>query len=197
VSVVNGVPTRANANGEWTLTGAPSGTRILEVRAPGYYPVLRTVDIAEGARPVRVTLSKLGAMLDTIMVTARSGGKAARAGFDERRRSWGTGRFFTAADLERRQLLETSDLFKNMPGITNFRSVDGGETLLMRNAFGDGCAPTVYINGLMMRNLAGTDIDMLVRPNEIAAVEVYAETQVPPQFQDALSGCGSIVVWTK
>lgn len=197
VSVVNGVPTRADANGAWTLTGAPSGTRILEVRAPGYYPVLRVVDIADGARPVRVTLSKLGAMLDTLRVVARSGGRAARAGFDERRRTWGTGRFFTAEDLQRRQLLETSDLFKNMPGITNFRSVDGGETLLMRSAFGDGCAPTVYLNGLMMRNLAGTDIDTLVRPHEIAAVEVYAESQVPPQFQDALSGCGSIVVWTK
>ncbi|HEX8209848.1 MAG TPA: carboxypeptidase regulatory-like domain-containing protein [Longimicrobium sp.] len=197
VSVVNGVPTRANANGEWTLTGAPSGTRMLEVRAPGYYPVLRVVDIADGARPVRVALSRLAAMLDTVRVTARSGGKAARAGFDERRRSWGTGRFFTADDLQRRLLVETSDLFKNMPGVSSIRGVDGGESLLMRNAFGDACAPTLYFNGLMMRNLTGTDLDSLVQPQEIAAIEVYAESQVPPQFQDALSGCGSIVVWTK
>ncbi|HEX8675082.1 MAG TPA: Plug domain-containing protein, partial [Longimicrobium sp.] len=117
--------------------------------------------------------------------------------FDERRRSWGTGRFFTAEDLQRRLLLETSDLFKNMPGVSSVRSVDGGEALLMRNAFGDPCAPTLYLNGLMMRNLTGSDLDSLVRPQDVAAIEVYAETQVPPQFQDALSGCGSIVVWTK
>jgi hypothetical protein len=197
VSVVNGVPTRANANGEWTLTGAPSGTRMLEVRAPGYYPVLRVVDIADGAQPVRVTMSKLAAMLDTLKVTARSGGRAARGGFDERRRSWAMGRFLTAEDIERRRVLTITDLLDQVPGLSRVRGIDGGEVLLMRSAFGESCAPTVYIDGLMMRGLSGADVDTLVRTQDVAAIEVYAESQVPPQFQDALSGCGSIVLWTK
>lgn len=197
VSVVNGVPTRANADGEWTLTGAPSGTRILEVRAPGYYPVLRVVDIADGARPVRVTLSRLAAMLDTLRVTARSGGRAARAGFDERRRSWGTGRFLTAEDIARRRALHISDVLDQVPGLSRVRGLDGGEVLLMRSAFGESCTPTVYIDGLMMRGLSGADVDALVRTEDVGAIEVYADSQVPPQFQYALSGCGSIVLWRK
>jgi hypothetical protein len=197
VSVVNGVPTRADANGEWTLTGAPSGTRVLEVRATGYYPVLRVVDIADGARPVRVTMSRLAAMLDTLRVTARSGGRAARAGFDERRRSLGVGRFLTAEDIARRRALVISDVLDQVPGLSRVRVPDGGEVLLMRNAFGESCAPTVYVDGLMMRGLSGADIDVLVRTEDIGAIEVYAESQVPPQFQDPLSGCGSIVLWRK
>ncbi|HEY0151785.1 MAG TPA: carboxypeptidase regulatory-like domain-containing protein [Longimicrobium sp.] len=197
VSVLNGVPTRADANGEWTLTGAPSGTRVLEVRATGYYPVLRVVDIADGARPVRVTMSRLAAMLDTLRVTARSGGRAARAGFDERRRSLGVGRFITAEDIARRHALVISDVLDRVPGLARAQGPDGGEVLLMRSAFGDGCAPTIYIDGLMMRALSGADIDVLVRAEDVGAIEVYSESQVPPQFQDPLSGCGSIVLWRK
>jgi hypothetical protein len=197
VSVLHGVPTRADANGEWTLTGAPSGTRVLEVRATGYYPVLRVVDIADGTRPVRVTMSRLAAMLDTLRVTARSGGRAARAGFDERRRSLGVGRFITAEDIARRHALVISDVLDRVPGLARAQGADGGEVLLMRSAFGDSCAPTVYIDGLMMRALAGADIDVLVRAEDVGAIEVYSESQVPPQFQDPLSGCGSIVLWRK
>jgi hypothetical protein len=197
VSVVNGVPTRADANGEWTLTGAPSGTRVLEVRAPGYYPALRVVDIADGARPVRVTLSRLAAMLDTLRVTARSGGRAARAGFDERRRSWGTGRFLTAEDIARRRVMQISDILDQVPGLSRVRNMDGGEVLLMRSAFGDGCTPAVYVDGLAMRGLSGADLDVIVRTEDIGAIEVYQDSQVPPQFQDPLSGCGSIVVWRR
>lgn len=197
VSVVNGVPTRANADGVWTLTGAPSGTRVLEVRATGYYPVLRAVDIVDGAAPVRVTLSKLAAMLDTLKVTARSGGRAARGGFEERRRSLGMGRFFTADDIESRRVMVVSDLLAQVPGLSRVRSPDGGEALLMRSAFGDGCTPAVYLDGLMMRGLSGADVDVLVDAEEVAAIEVYRDSQVPPQFQDGLSGCGSIVLWTK
>jgi hypothetical protein len=197
VSVVNGVPTRADANGEWTLTGTPSGTRMLEVRAPGYYPALRVVDIADGARPVRVTLSRLAAMLDTLRVTARSGGRAARAGFDERRRTLGTGRFLTAEDIARRRGMLISDLLDQVPGLSRVRSADGGEVLLMRSAFGEGCMPAVYVDGLAMRALSGADLDVLMRPEQVGAIEVYSESQVPPQFQDPLSGCGSIVLWRK
>jgi hypothetical protein len=170
---------------------------MLEVRAPGYYPALRVVDIADGARPVRVTLSRLAAMLDTLRVTARSGGRAARAGFDERRRTLGTGRFLTAEDIARRRGMLISDLLDQVPGLSRVRSADGGEVLLMRSAFGEGCMPAVYVDGLAMRALSGADLDVLMRPEQVGAIEVYSESQVPPQFQDPLSGCGSIVLWRK
>ena len=54
VSFVDGPSTRANARGEWTLSDAPSGTRTLEVRALGYYPERRVVDVVDGAPSVAV-----------------------------------------------------------------------------------------------------------------------------------------------
>ena len=41
------------------------------------------------------------------------------------------------------------------------------------------------------------DIDDWVHPNEVAGIEVYAGTVVPPQFQVGLKGCGRIVIWTE
>lgn len=198
VRVVDGQPTRADARGEWTLTGAPSGTRVVEVRAPGYYPVQRVVDITDGAPPLRVTLSRFAAMLDTIRVTARSQSLRARTGgFQERRESLGMGRFLTAEDIERRHVIDTADLFATIPGLIRERASDGDEAFYMRGLFSSRCVPAIYVNGQMMRNILASDVDMLVRPRDIAAMEVYTESQVPPQFQDAMSGCGSIVFWTK
>lgn len=193
--VVNGEPARANERGEWTLTGAPSGTRVLEVRAPGYYPVRRAVDIADGAPAVRVPLSRLAAMLDTIRVVSRT--SRSLGGFLERKNTLGTGRFITGDEIARRRLLDTSEIFATIPGLVRER-VSGEEDLFyMRGIFADRCAPAVVLNGTIMRNLSTNDISQFVRPADIAAMEVYQESQVPPQFQDALSGCGSIVIWTK
>ena len=41
------------------------------------------------------------------------------------------------------------------------------------------------------------DINDWVHPDEVAGIEVYPEGTVPPQFQEGLSGCGSVVIWTK
>lgn len=195
VSVVGGQSTRADPSGAWTLTGAPAGTRVIEVRATGYYAVRRAVDIADEARPVNVTLSKLSVMLDTIRAIARPRARLALAGFQERRRASGMGRFYTEWDIEKRNLIQTSELFNYIPGLSRDRGEDGDDALSMRGAFGR-CAPAVYLNGHRMDNLRATDVDMLVSPQEIAAVEVYTDV-VPPQFQAGMSGCGSVVFWTK
>jgi hypothetical protein len=198
VRVVNGDAVQANASGEWTLTGAPSGTRQIEIRATGFYPVRRVVDIAEGTPPVRVTLSRLAAVLDTIRATARSQSTRVRmSGFNERRQSLGVGRFLSADDIQKRRLIYTSDLFNNLPGLLRIRDVTGDEGFYMRSPFGNPCVPTVYVDGQVMPNLGASDLDTFVNPQELAGIEVYTESQAPPQFQPALSGCGSIVVWTK
>ncbi|MBD0320383.1 MAG: carboxypeptidase regulatory-like domain-containing protein, partial [Gemmatimonadetes bacterium] len=195
VSVVGGQPTRADPGGAWTLTGAPAGTRLIEVRAPGYYAVRRAVDIADEARPVSVTLSRLSVMLDTIRATARPRARLAMAGFNERRQSSGAGRFYTEWDIEKRRVFETSELFNYIPGLSRDRGADGEDVISMRGAFGR-CAPAVYLDGHRMENLTARDVDSLIPPDQIAAVEVYTSA-VPPQFQGGMTGCGSIVFWTK
>ena len=196
VSVVDGAPAPVNASGEWTLAGAPSGTRLIEVRAPGYYAVRRAVDIADDAQPVTVTLSRFAVMLDTIRAVARPRARLAMAGFQERRGTSGAGRFYTEDDIERRRVHTTSQLLDFTPGLSVERGVEGGDAMLtMRGGWGR-CVPAVYLNGMRLENLSADDIDTLMRPEEIAGVEVYTDV-VPPQFQAGMSGCGSIVFWTK
>jgi len=87
VSIHNGPETRANDVGRWTLVDAPLGTRILEVRAISYYPDRLPVDIVAGATPVRVTLSTLEAVLDTVRIAASRIPSRDGSGFEARRRN--------------------------------------------------------------------------------------------------------------
>jgi hypothetical protein len=199
VSIVDGPQTRANERGEWTLADAPAGTRMLEVRALGYYPDRRRVHVVAGAPQVSVALSTLKAVLDTVKISANVARyERYRNGFLQRQRV-GVGRFLTVEDIARRQPIATSDLLRMVPGITveyDVAAVD--KQILMRGSFGL-CAPAIYLDDHHMGTLSAEDIDVWVHPKEVAGIEIYVEGTVPPQFQPGLGGggCGSIVIWTK
>jgi len=59
VSVADGDESISNVMGEWTLSAVPQGTRILEVRAVGYYPTRLSVNVFPGAPPLRLVLPTL------------------------------------------------------------------------------------------------------------------------------------------
>ena len=201
VRIHNGPETRANDVGAWTLVDAPLGTRMLEVRAISYYPDRRAVEIVAGAVPVRVTLSTLEAVLDTVRIAASRIPNRDRSGFEARRRV-GMGRFLTAEDVATRSPVVTSDLFRAMPGVrVEMRSNDLERWITMRSATAAGrCSPALYVDGahipMLPEGLTANDIDRWVDPREIAGIELYVD-MVPPQFQPAASSCGSIVIWTK
>ncbi|MEO5567676.1 MAG: carboxypeptidase-like regulatory domain-containing protein, partial [Gemmatimonadaceae bacterium] len=199
VSVANGSRTRANDDGAWTLNDLPMGTRMVEMRAIGYYPERRAVDIIPGATPVNVMLPTFESVLDTVRVRAL-GPAAQWTGFEDRRRSLGMGRFLSEDDIRKRNVINASDLFRSMAGMR----VEAGD-IKMRSAFGDPgaifpeCTPTLYLNGRAVPapfGMSTDDIDTWVRPGEIRGIEVYVDV-VPAQFQQAMSGCGAIVIWTK
>jgi hypothetical protein len=107
------------------------------------------------------------------------------------------GRYLTEETISRRGALVTSDLFRAVAGLQVERSPLGDTQITMRSHFGDDCVPNFFLDGQHMKNLSADDINGFVEPKEIAGIEVYAGTEVPPQFQSGLSGCGSIVIWTK
>lgn len=197
VSITNGPQTRANERGEWTLADAPSGTRMLEVRAVGYYPERRPVNVIVGAAPIKVALSTLKAVLDTVRITASRLTNFQLSGFAERRRSSGAGRYLAAEDVMRHAPVVASDIFRVVPGIRIDRRSDGPSQIVMRGTFEEQCTPAVYLDGHYMREFTADDIDGLIIPDEIAGVEIYSVGTAPPQFQPGLSGCGSLVIWTQ
>jgi hypothetical protein len=200
VSVARGLRTRTDGDGEWSLEGVPFGTRILDVRAIGYYPDRRPVDVLPSMPSVLVRMATFESVLDTMKISASMLRGADEGGFEQRRRSSGSGRFLTEQDIRRRAPTEISDIFKSVSGV--YHTPDGiNSSVKMRSAFGsfgggDGrCDPNVFIDGNSIP-AAVSDLDGWLRPTDISSIEVYPDAP-PPQFQVALSGCGSIVIWTK
>ncbi len=196
ISILDGPQTRTNARGEWTLTDAPPGTRMLEVRAVGYYPERRAVDIVDTVAPLKVALATFKSVLDTMKISATRTVDMNLVGFQERRRS-SVGRFLAPRDIAVRQPFVTSEIFRSVPGLFLDRTMDAEEKVMMRGLFEDRCEPAIYINGQWMNGLTSGDLDGFIRPNDIAGIEVYMAGQVPAQFQPGLGGCGSLVFWTK
>ncbi|HUQ48382.1 MAG TPA: carboxypeptidase regulatory-like domain-containing protein [Gemmatimonadaceae bacterium] len=199
VAIVGGPRVTANQNGEFLLTDAPMGTRMIEVRSLGYYPDRRRVDVVTGAPPVRFVLSTFKAVLDTVRIRSRRLADAHDSGFEERKRS-GMGRYLTADDIAKRGAAFTSGVLRTIAGLRVNRT-ETGESIQMRGIFqnADWCTPEFYVDGRYMFTYDGEDLDAALLPKDIAAIEVYTESNVPPQFTHGLAGngCGSIVIWTK
>ena len=54
-----------------------------------------------------------------------------------------------------------------------------------------------YLDGAPFDN-SQNDLDQMIRPDDIEAVEVYkSASEVPVQFQGQNGSCGTILVWTK
>jgi hypothetical protein len=199
VAVAGGPQTLTGPTGEWSLSGVPLGTHSLEVRALGYYPEQRPVDVIADAAPTTVALTTFRAVLDAIRVTAQRTERADMGGFASRARRSGMGRYMSAEQVQRRNVLETSDLLKTMPGFV------GDGSLMMKSGYSDGagnfdvnCPAEVYIDGHLMRGISAAELDALVKPEHIEGIEVFsAGSPKPPQFDSGMSGCGSLVIWQK
>jgi hypothetical protein len=199
VSIVGGPRVATNEQGQFILTDAPMGTRMLEVRALGYYPDRRRVDVVTGVPPVRVVLSTFKAMLDTVRIRARRLADVHDSGFEQRKRS-GMGKYLTSDDIAKRGAVFSSGILRTVAGLRVIHT-ETGEAIQMRGIFQDAdwCTPEFYVDGRYMFTYDGEDLDAALLPKDIAAIEVYTESNVPPQFTHGLAGngCGSIVIWTK
>lgn len=206
VSILDGPETRTNERGEWTLVNVPSGTRRLLVRAVGYYPAQLSVDVFAATPPVQVSLSTLKAVLDTVKITARRIVDRYR-GFEDRIRS-AAGRYIRDEDIAKWHPINTSDVFKFVPGVRvvrrNLESIIVLRGAIADTSFADSttsaasyCQPPVFLDGHNLFTVSLETIDDLVLPREIAAIEIYVGGTVPPQYDEARTGCGVVLIWTK
>ncbi len=204
VTISNGPQARSDANGAFSLSGIPTGTRMLEVRAVGYSPLVLPVDVVDGALPLRLALVSLKAVLDTVKVRANLLGNRDMEGFDRRRKHSGAnGRFMTTEDIARRNPVEAADIFRSMPGILIARDPDYKEILAQRNFFinlfnggGPFCRVSVFVNGIRLNDPTVDALNGYLRVNTLLGIEVYSGATAPPEFSKR-DGCGSVVIWTK
>jgi hypothetical protein len=63
---------------------------------------------------------------------------------------------------------------------------------------GKFCLPLLYIDGTVAAYGPRNDINSLVRPEQIEAIELYSSAaNIPAQYSGSSSACGVILIWTR
>jgi hypothetical protein len=185
----------ADSAGRFHLGDIPAGSQTLEFRALGHAPEHRLLHLPDGAdTTITVTLTSMRKVLDTIQVVARRLYDKSLDAF-ERRRRFGGGYFLDEATIRRRRPHDILQLLYTVPSVRVIQQGFERSVWMRGNAFGS-CQPDLFVNGMRMSaDLAG-DIDLLARPEELVAMEVYQAGQAPAEFM-SFTGCGAIVLWTR
>jgi hypothetical protein len=188
--------TLTKSNGEFVLDSLPSGTHAIVVRQLGYRPTEVAVDLSSRA-PARVAV-KLGQYvpeLSAVEVTAQREEGLQKVGFLQRKRMSAGGYFIGPEQIEQRNALRFSDVVRTVPGI-RVQEQNGQAMLTSSRGAGGGCV-TIFVDGAAWQQLEPGDLDTFVRPNEVAAVEVYNGSSIPVEFTTPGQSCSAVVVWTK
>jgi len=191
----------SDANGAFTFEEALPGDQTLLVAHLAYETLSETISIeADRTIDVRAELSADPIELEPIVVTAVRNRRLDRRGFYDRK-IWaerlGAGEFFLEDQITRRNPIHVSHLARDVPGVFTQCTTRGC-------VVGTRCGPmSVYLDGVQVIRSgeatgAPVTIDELVRPVEVAAVEVYTgPAGLPAEYSGATGQCGALVIWTK
>jgi len=191
--------TQTDHDGGFELSARPPAGFYLYVEALGFQPQLEgTLNLTEGDTiEIDVVLVPSPIPMDPLVVEAEARPRRLEmSGFFQRKRG-GIGTFIEREEIERRDPMFLSDLFRARPGLRVVYGV-GGAALVSRrtSTFANAnCMPLIYLDGLPM---ARGVIDDLVDPSLVEAIEAYSGiSQLPAQYSGAESACGVVLVWTR
>ena len=187
----------SNVNGQFALRSLPSGTYTVEARAIGFLPKRAIVDMSDSVETVAdLNLDVFVPTIDTMRVRANRNPASSGYAEFEKRKKLGGGYFIDEEQLSKRDPVYMADVFRQTPGVTVSLADINGDLVLMRGAGSTpACVPTVFVDGMRVVNTDG-NLENLINPQTVKAVEVYTRTaSIPAQFQGQ-NGCGSLVIWT-
>jgi len=186
-----GVGTRVtNEDGLFSFRSVPAGTYTLTVTLLGYRTLSQPLRVSV-ARDLQVVLrlSVSPVALDPIEVVVERRLPGPLADF-ERRRERGFGTYFTREDIESRAPRVLTDLLRTVPGLRVISTGQFGENAVRLRG---NCRPEIIVDGI--RTSIDRDLDQVLPPMDVEAVEVYKGPQMPAEFGG--NSCGAIVVWTR
>jgi carboxypeptidase family protein/TonB-dependent receptor-like protein len=190
-------------NGEFTLTDLPSGTQTVVARQIGFDPVYKPVDLSTRASAdVTITMSKPANIqtLATVTVTAQADQGLDKIGYTERKKM-GLGYFISGDDIMKRGPNSLTDVFRSVPSLRVSPGGAYGTDYIVEDARGTGIGSACVryvIDGAPYEAIYPGDVDRMIPPWEVGAIEVYHGSQTPVQFSGAgESGCATVVIWSK
>ncbi len=200
---VRGAPsaTLTKEDGQFTLSELPSGTQTVIARQIGFAPVEVPVDLSTRApRNVTITMSKPAAQpLPTVEVKAEQDKGLINLGFLSRQRV-GNGYFVTGEDVMKRAPNVLTDVFRTIPLLRVTPGGAYGNEYIVEETRRQGLTSCVryVVDNAPWEALYPGDLDRLMPPWEVGAIEVYSSASVPIQFTGAgQSACTVIVIWSK
>ena len=193
-----GASTLTRANGDFVLDSLPAGTQAITVRHLGYAPTEVSVELSSRT-PARVSV-QMGPYvpeLTPVEVVSRQDQGLERVGWTSRKRGAASGYFLSPEQIESRKATQFTDLLTTTPGIRVQGTMGRMFITATRTAGRAGCV-NVYVDGSRWQQLEAGDLDSFVRPQDVAAIEVYpGGGSMPVEFQSSGGDCAAVVVWTK
>lgn len=182
-------------NGEFTLDSLPPGTQTVSVRLLGYGPIEQAVDLStREPKSVTLTLDNFVPVLEAVRVSAQRERALDDVGFARRKRT-GSGWYMEGDAIKQRGSQNFSDVLRGAPGIRITQSMNRQVIQNSRDPMG-GCV-NIWLDGTQWQQMEPGDVDDFVKPQELAAIEVYSSTSTPPEYSPAgRSSCSTIVAWT-
>ncbi|HEU4454612.1 MAG TPA: DUF2012 domain-containing protein [Longimicrobium sp.] len=195
---------RTERDGRFQMSGLEAGSHVLNVTALGYQRARMDVDLVAGeVSRMAVTLQVAPVALEALEVEGAEELPPELRGF-YRRRSRGAGHYFTRPEIERMQPRQLTDVLRRVPGLRiNNTSGPFGSSQTAQTGRSGGprsCSVQFYVNGIPFPVAGDVGINTFIRPDEVAAVEVYSgSAQIPPQFNSSQSDarCGVVAIWTR
>jgi hypothetical protein len=185
-----GIRVETETSGRFRIPRIPAGQYILIVRHFGHRPASGIIDVsANDTARLSYMLGPASGQLERTAVTDQRL-TSEPAEFEQRRRL-GRGEFLTQSDIDRRNALQTADLFRQLNAVTLVQT-KWGYFIVGRT----GCASALFVDSVLLPR--GANTEGLPWPRDIVAIEVYAgPATAPPQFAAGASSCGVVLIWTR
>jgi hypothetical protein len=185
-----------NNEGRFRLDGVPSGTQLLRVRKIGYSAAAQAVEIGGDAPPVTVAMADYVPSMPTVVTRSNRNRDLQATGFTKRRER-GVG-FFLEGDQIDRGPPTLGEALRMIPGLTigtDAQNQRTQKTLIMSSRDTRTCVRYV-VDGALFQEVGG-EIEKVVRPSQLEALEMYTPANVPMEFAGASRGrCNVLVLWT-
>jgi hypothetical protein len=212
---------RTAADGTFSFPLRVAATVRIEAQRTGYRTTL-TGDLPVNVREtvdVEVRLSAQAITIEPLRVTARVQPprrySLERNGFYDRERQ-GIGKYLRREDIElhgRSNLAQvlshvqgTAIQYRNSRQYIYFprngdpfdRLANSGSLRRQRDPPRNDCLPRLFLDGTRVTYDDHTDINSIVDPDQVEAIEVFrGPSEIPTEYNDNNSQCGVILIWTR
>jgi hypothetical protein len=203
VSIV-GTPIRVGTgpNGRFRITKLRAGHYLAIVKRVGYRPTSGVIEVSDSdTLRLAYTLEPIATTLAPVVVSEKP--FSLRMGEFLARRRVGVGEFMTQEEIEAKNTVFATELFRNFRSI----NVSPSRTTALTEWFAlsrreganpslGACPMAVFLDNIPLPT--PFNLDLLPPPKDIGGIEVYAgPSTTPPQFSGYGRDCGVILVWTR